>query len=378
MDATNQSTIVVFECERDSKEEEPKPTDSRKWITIVVETSGLTTALNTVLQFQNLSSEFKPDAFNVWRTCEGSYFKDIGPVTVGSAGATASVTMTFLPECIYTLVSATTMAPRGAPITPNHPIPPHAAFPTVWSDDFDNYADQAVVKYFTDEAGSFNAAKPPSTTEVGAAVTGMVFEQAVPMHPINGRWWGNSEPYTLLGDSQNWTDMTITCAVMVTPAAPNATLLPNATLMPAPSFARVCGRISTPHGYNHGHPPAGAVCSIVQCIVLSLYPPPAGYCLIVDSNNSWFLSNGGKSYGTRDMPYVLASGSLGEEAVVAGGRWHTLQLDLVGTKVTGTVDGKVVGQVNDRNATFTYGMVAIGSGWHVAYFDNFTVNAQTK
>ena len=61
---------------------------------------------------------------------------------------------------------------------------------------------------------------------------------------------------------------------------------------------------------------------------------------------------------------------------VGGRKWHTLQLDLVGTKVTGTVDGKMVGQVNDINATFTHGMVAVGSGWHVAYFDNFSVAAK--
>ena len=100
--------------------------------------------------------------------------------------------------------------------------------------------------------------------------------------------------------------------------------------------------------------------------------------MIVDSNQSWFLSNGGKAYGTRDMPYVLASGSLPKSTASVGGAWHTLQLDLVGTKVTGTVDGKVVGQVNDAKATFTHGMVAVGSGWHAAYFDNFTVSAKGK
>jgi hypothetical protein len=262
MDPTNQSTIVVFVCEK----VEPDLGHTNKWVTIVVETSGLAVALNnTVLQFRSLSPEYMPDAFNVWRTCEGSLFKDVGPVKVSSAGAKVSVTMTFMPECIYTLVSATSFAPRGAAFTPSHPTPPAANFPTQWADDFEGYSDQGVVKYFTDEAGSFNAAKLPPTAGAGVAVSGVVFEQAVTMHPINGRWWGNSEPYTLLGDSQNWADMSIVVAAMVTPAATNATLLPNTTLMPTPSFARVCGRIST--FSNHGR-------------------PPAGYCLIVDSNNS--------------------------------------------------------------------------------------------
>lgn len=146
--------------------------------------------------------------------------------------------------------------------------------------------------------------------------------------------------------------------------------------------------------------------------------PPAGYCLIVDGNGSWFLSNGGKAYGTRDQPYLLASGKLpaaspavlpaGLSAVLPNsvastataaavqegaataaaaaaaaatpyiGTWHTLKLELVGKQVTGTVDGVVVGTVADTHATYTHGMVAIGSGWHLAYFDNFTVDAKTK
>ena len=139
--------------------------------------------------------------------------------------------------------------------------------------------------------------------------------------------------------------------------------------------------------------------------------PPAGYCLIVDGNGSWFLSNGGKAYGTRDQPYLLASGKLpaaspaASPAVLPAGlpnsvastataaavqegaavaatpyisTWHTLKLELVGKQVTGTVDGVVVGTVADTNATYTHGMVAIGSGWHLAYFDNFTVDAKTK
>ena len=94
-------------------------------------------------------------------------------------------------------------------------------------------------------------------------------------------------------------------------------------------------------------------------------------------------------YGTRDQPFLLASGKL--QAVVSPadaaaaaaatpyiGTWHTLKLELVGKQVTGTVDGVVVGTVADTNVTYTLGMVAIGSGWHLAYFSNFTVDAKTK
>jgi len=413
LDPTNQSTIVAFQC--------------RGWVTIVVETSGLKEPLtNMILNFNNMPGTEYPESskYNMTRSCEGDLYKEVQIQSFGPDKHDIYFNITFEPGCIYTIVSDTPDAPRLSAIKPNNAIPKAADFPTQWSDTFDNYPDQGTVKYFTDEAGSFAAAAAPSHAGAaaepadaadGSGVGGMVLEQQVPLHPINGRWWGNSEPYTLLGNSQYWTDMTVEVVAMVTKASANATTLPGSALMPAPEFARVCGRIST--FSNHGS-------------------PPAGYCLIVDGNGSWFLSNGGKAYGTRDQPYLLASGklppvstaaaapstcgrdgascnpigrgqqccagldclplsascgtSVAEEApdddtnvsvnVVAPyiGTWHTLKLELVGKQVTGTVDGKVVGTVTDTNATYTHGMVAIGSGWHIAYFDNFTVNAKTN
>ena len=57
-----------------------------------------------------------------------------------------------------TLVSVS--AKRGSPIPARH-IPGSGSFPDTYADDFDGYADQQTVRYFTDESGSFNAAKAP-------------------------------------------------------------------------------------------------------------------------------------------------------------------------------------------------------------------------
>ena len=305
-----------------------------------------------------------------------------------------------------------------------------------WSDTFESYTDQQTVKYFADESGSFNAAKAPgqgndASQASQASPRGMVLQQAVTQPPINGAWWGNSEPYSLLGNSQNWTDTTVEADVFVTattggrgPAprdgyAPiSGALLAGSDLgaanltwtqavghcnrtagclgftfrsadsqptepvhvyfkkdaehdadadwkawvresdpggvMPAPAFARVCARISTfkPNG-----------------------EPPQGYCLIVDGGGKWYLAAGGKADGYRDRPTLLASGTVpGKKNGPFIGSWHRLRLDVVGSVLTGSVDGTLVGSTTDANATFTHGMVAIGSGWHVAYFDNFAVN----
>jgi len=368
LDPTNRSTIVAFQCGvLNSQGWIP-----RGWVTIVIETSGLKEPLeNQILAFRNYPGGEYVVNFNMTRSCEGDLFNNIGQVpTFGPDKHDIYLNLTFNPGCIYTIVSNTPPAPKLSAIKPNHEIPKAAEFPTQWSDTFDNYTADSTVKYFTDEAGSFAAVKaPPHAAESAEpAGVGMVLGQQVCEHPINGRWWGNSEPYTLLGNSQNWTDMTVEVAAMIANASINATILPESGgLMPAPAFARVCGRIST--FSNHGS-------------------PVAGYCLIVDGNRSWFLSNGGKAYGTRDQPYVLASGKLPPAAAATTspataeatpyiGTWHTLKLELVGTQVTGTVDGKIVWTGADTKATFTHGMVAIGSGWHLAYFDNFTVNAKT-
>ena len=128
--------------------------------------------------------------------------------------------------------------------------------------------------------------------------------------------------------------------------------------MPSPSFVRVCARIST-------FKPSGE--------------PPQGFCLVVDGQlEKWFLT---ASLTHAHLPnlVVLKSGplpTLGSSGGGGGswiGSWHRLKLTTAGSTVTGNVDGKVVGSVT--NSTYTHGMVALGSGWHEAYYDNFSVTA---
>lgn len=58
---------------------------------------------------------------------------------------------------------------------------------------------------------------------------------------------------------------------------------------PSPTSVKICGRIGS---YSRGG------------------SPPNGYCLIVDSNKKWFLSNGGRSAPEREIENVIASGQM--------------------------------------------------------------------
>lgn len=86
-------------------------------------------------------------------------------------------------------------------------------------------------------------------------------------------------------------------------------------------------------------------------------PPPDGYCLQLDTKGVWTLAAGTKA---------LAQGS-----VASGQDWHQLELQAVGSTVTALVDGVVVQKMSD--STYSHGMVAVGSGWHQAFFDDFAV-----
>merc|ERR1711977_280680 len=82
-------------------------------------------------------------------------------------------------------------------------IPASKVFPLPYSGNFDSYADQATVKYFTDEGGSWNAAP------CAMGRKGMCLMQVVTRYPI--AWEKNPDPFTLLGDSQSseWADYTV-------------------------------------------------------------------------------------------------------------------------------------------------------------------------
>ena len=100
--------------------------------------------------------------------------------------------------------------------------------------------------------------------------------------------------------------------------------------------------------------------------------PPNGYTLyVMQSANatalgSWRLDYAAKNLARGDTP-----------SVIAGGAWHTLQLDAVGATVTARLDGHVLASITDGTDS-NFGMVAIGCGWHMAWFDALAIGNVTQ
>ena len=123
--------------------------------------------------------------------------------------------------------------------------------------------------------------------------------------------------------------------------------------LPGQTFVRVCGRISS-------HQRMGV--------------PPLGCCLMADRAGGWFLSAGGLASPQRELLRIIARGKLGSTTAgrLAAGEWVALSLVFKGSTVTAAVDGvKVVDGLFDRLSP--NGMVAVGSGWHLAEYTRFSV-----
>jgi len=89
--------------------------------------------------------------------------------------------------------------------------------------------------------------------------------------------------------------------------------------------------------------------------------PPRAYCLLIDvGTQKWFL---------RVNTNTIASGNL--PSVIHVNEWHTYKISFQGTTIKTYLDNIQLNSVTDN--TYGYGMVAIGSGWHEAYFDNFSI-----
>ena len=94
-----------------------------------------------------------PKSLRRFRTCEGGTpFESLTALPVAADG---TFSLPLAGACVITLTSSAT---RGAPI-PDRESPPSRSFPTGYRDNFDGYAAEQTVRYLTDEAGSFAAAK---------------------------------------------------------------------------------------------------------------------------------------------------------------------------------------------------------------------------
>lgn len=72
--------------------------------------------------------------------------------------------------------------------------------------------------------------------------------------------------------------------------------------------------------------------------------------------------------------HVLASGPAPVD--VRSGVWYKMAIQVEGTQVTALLNGHKLATVQSSNSTF--GMVAMGSGWHETWLDNVNVRNISK
>jgi hypothetical protein len=106
-------------------------------------------------------------------------------------------------------------------------------------------------------------------------------------------------------------------------------------------------------------------------VALTLRAPPypnngprtySGYSLRVQEGGQWAVMTGRTS--------ALANGTLGGGAFNSSAP-HVLKITAAGTTVSAWVDGAALWSGSD--ATYAMGQVALGSGYHAAAFDDFSV-----
>jgi len=391
----------------------------------------------------------------VWQTTEQNYFTQLPDITVSGG----SFSLTLRAASIYSITTTT----GQSKFVPKQPIPEEGFFPFPYSDNFDNVTrDQdKTPRYFSDQGGIYVVTGAPDNSTNG------VLKQVIPIRPIP--WGPDPNPYTLLGDSENWKNYRVSvdfylelpistvinaeiskcsgsttqqwkfdnstglitslangnyCLTVVgTDSTYNTPNVGVATCNGTDTTQKWSYETSSNHFINLGKNMCmdigGASTSDYANVILwacktdgstnqqwsvnsnntitskldgdcleEIVPksyvqlcgrvhdfqgkmwdgsPPPGYCISIEASttdtSNWVL------YYWYD---VVKSGTT---TTVKPQTWHHLSLTLNNNFITPSLDNKdlITGGVQDTNQTV--GMVALASGYHVVYFDNFKVES---
>jgi hypothetical protein len=225
-------------------------------------------------------------------------------------------TLSFDPDCIYTLTTTT-----GQSKGQTQP-PASAPFPLPYKEDFQSYEVGRTPRYFSDQHGAFEIAP------AGGGRGGKCLRQVVTTKPVC--WNGDADPGTIIGGS-SWTDYTITCDA----------------LLEQPGWVDVTARIGPTKRQNRTD----------------------GYHLrLTDTGHFTLLVRLADKTGTEK---TLAQGDLPKTHSMLN-EWHTLALTCKGPTLSAAIDGQsVVSGVTDT--TYPMGLAALQSSrWINAQFMNFS------
>ena len=193
---------------------------------------------------------------------------------------------------------------------PAHPIPPDHDLVLPFTDDFERTAPGRAPGYFSDLNGAFEV-----VTDSGKG-GGRALRQTISERGIEWPLAGQPEPRTIVG-SRSWSSYEVSSDIH----------------LEGTGWAGVCARYGRPW--------------------------ESGCWLKLFSDGSWQFTGAG---GTLDE---------GRLAEFDPGVWHTVSLWCSGTRVIASIDGIA----RDTSADYycLSGFAALGTGWNMALFDNFSV-----
>ncbi len=255
-------------------------------------------------------ANLKQDTVYVWRSKELDLFRQVAKLTPRDG----AITVELEPGAIYSLT--TTTGQYKAPVKGR----PDTGFPLPYADDFERTAVGKTPKYLSDQNGAFESAACTGRK-------GRCLQQSVEQEPI-GWTAGKSSPTTILGD-MNWRDYEVSADAR----------------LDRPGTVSLLGRLGKIGKFTWG----------------GLGP---SYILSLAHDGRWELSYPREKEGMMKLA--------GGRAAAGPGAWRNLRLTFRGTNIRAFIDGKLVADVHDD--TYRTGMAGVGSGWHLAQFDNFRID----
>eukprot|EP01097_Dermamoeba_algensis_P000793 TRINITY_DN1284_c0_g1_i3.p1 TRINITY_DN1284_c0_g1~~TRINITY_DN1284_c0_g1_i3.p1 ORF type:complete len:596 (-),score=140.78 TRINITY_DN1284_c0_g1_i3:106-1893(-) len=250
------------------------------------------------------------------------YFNQLNDINVNSDG---TFTLNLDVNSIWT-ITTTSGQKKGQHADP----PANKKFPLPYSDNFDSYPVNYEAKYFMDQTGVWEIFDPNQSPQSSLKYElphnsskytgGLVMRQQVTQHPIS--WCDDAQsPISFIGD-RTMCDATISSRVLIETSG--------SAIIGARVPTGGCGNLYT-----------------------------SGYFFSINQLGQWTFSAG------------LTTLKKGVVSGFGPNQWHTLTLSLIGSIISGSVDGSQLFTVSD--STFQRGWVAIGSSWNHVQFDDFSV-----
>ncbi|GAP71405.1 galactosylceramidase [Candidatus Symbiothrix dinenymphae] len=284
-----------------------------KNFSIIIETMDAAEPQKVSFQLQNTDIK----NLKVWKTTvEGDVFKQEKDLKVNKTSSNRTFTLLLSPKSVYT-ISTEKGQTKGI-----SDIPESKPFPFPYLADFEGDKINGMPRYFSDQSGAFEVVERED--KKGKCLRQVITRPSIEwvgQHDVRGKIEVPSINQTVIGDSA-WRDYSVkTDVCFVEPY----------------SEAFVIGRIVE---INHSQRPADA------------------YYFRLKSSGHWRLNVGSKTLASGWLPVTLKT-------------WNTLALSMKDTKITASINGTVLSEVEDP--TLKHGMVGIGSSFHKVDFDNFQI-----